>query len=71
MNEATMEAAALTLHERSRGPELLLQHCLWIAGADEPRVPAAVRLEQKLGRPLSELLLQALAPQGRRGTSSP
>lgn len=66
-----MEAAALNLRTPRRGAELLLRHCAFVGRLGETCVPASSRLEQALGRELTELLLYALAPQGRRGSSSP
>jgi hypothetical protein len=75
MSEASMEAA-LNLHSnrtRARGAGLLLHHCAWIGGADEPRLPARTRLDVALGSELATLLVGALSPavQGLRGSSSP
>jgi hypothetical protein len=70
-----MEAALNIQPNRThpRGAELLLHHCEWVAGDEQPRVPARVRLEAALGGELAELLVGALTPgaQGLRGSSSP
>lgn len=71
MVQSRMEAAAVNLRIPRRGDDLLLRHCAYVERMGEPRVPASSRLEQALGRELTELLLHALAPQGRRGSSSP
>lgn len=56
---------------RRRGDELLLLHCRLVGELDEERPPALARLEQELGAELTHLLLRALVPQRRRGSSSP
>ena len=47
---------------------MLLVHC---AAVSDARQTAVARLEGSIGRELTRLLLFALAPQGRRGSSSP
>ena len=54
----------------TRGAELLIHHCL-TGGGGEPRRPARDRLEQALGRELTQLLVGALTPGQTRGCSSP
>jgi hypothetical protein len=75
MSKASMEAAINLQPNRThpRGAELLLHHCAWIGGDDEPRVPARTRLDAALGSEFANLLVGALQPavQGLRGSSSP
>jgi hypothetical protein len=75
MSEASMEAAMNLQLNRTpaRGAELLIHHCARIAGDEEPRVPARVRLEEALGNEFASLLVGALTPavQDLRGSSSP
>lgn len=51
-----------------RGAALLLNHAAALTG---DRERAYVRLEREVGERLARLLVGALAPQGRRGSSSP
>jgi hypothetical protein len=53
------------------GTDLILRHCAVLNLLDDARPSAAVRLQQALGDELAQLLVFALAPQGRRGSSSP
>jgi hypothetical protein len=75
MSKASMEAAMNLQPNRThaRGAGLLLHHCAWIGGADEPRVSARTRLDVALGSEFATLLVGALSPavQGLRGSSSP
>ena len=53
----------------NRGEALLLIHC---SDFGESELSAHTRLEEKIGSPLTRLLVGALiGPQGLRGSSSP
>jgi hypothetical protein len=54
-----------SLPQGERGYGLLLEHCIGLTRARDPRPPAFVRLEQALGDELARLLVAALAT--RRG----
>jgi hypothetical protein len=60
--------------DRADRIDLLIHHLRTIGCSYERRLPARLRLEQKLGDELARLLVTALAAttaQGRRGSSSP
>jgi hypothetical protein len=53
------------------GADLILRHCAVLGRLDDARLPADVRLREAIGDDLAQLLVFALAPYGRRGSSSP
>lgn len=71
--DAVRDAMEATVNSRrqSRGTELLLHHCRTVGGDDRPKLPARERLEAQVGSEFAQLLVLALTPQGRRGSSSP
>jgi hypothetical protein len=62
-----VETTAVRTEMRILEPDLLLlRHCFALAGGDDRRPPAKVRLEQAVGPELARRLLTSLTLSGRR-----